>query len=500
MINEMEGNMRERGYFTVPLHERSFGVEVSGDFTLPDYQNEIRRILHVTPTVLPPAKYVGDNAVEFNGTIDYQILYVGSDGEMYSVPLSSDYSFSVPVEKGADFDAISDIFALCSVSSESVSTRVSAPRRLSIRCRIRPNVRVYGRIPAITGVNSEIDPETVYTRSCECKSVEGENAESDIISVSGVISASSDDMRVVCADASVTVGSIESGEHSIACKGNVKFNLLCISEETGEYKTLVGNEGFEGEIDIETDISETSVHVCGIAPELKVNVTEQGIECNAGVILGATAFKSNSVSYIDDVYSTIAECECSMRNLAVRTLHKCATANFTLSERIPISTAQIPENAEIICGFCNSVFDKCALLSGKYIFTGNSVFTVVYMNDKDIYSSDVSVPVRYECDGASGEPVFGDALFKVEDMRLRIAEGNLCVDAEMSVCADCMGESIVKSVDKAVFGETIQKEEGQLIVCYPASDDTLWSVAKRYKVAPTLVLGDPSTDRYVLIE
>ena len=98
----MINGAQEKAYLTVGLYERSFGTEASGDFTLPDYQSEIRRILHVAQTVLPPAKYIGADAVEFNGTVDYQVIYVGMDGGMYSVPLSTEYSFNVPLERSAE--------------------------------------------------------------------------------------------------------------------------------------------------------------------------------------------------------------------------------------------------------------------------------------------------------------------------------------------------------------------------------------------------------------
>ena len=129
MMNERECNS---GCFTVALYERNFGSEVSGDFTLPDYYAEIRRILCVTPTVLPPSKYVGDSTAEFNGVVDYVVTYVGGDGEMYSIPLSSDYSFTVPLDKSACDTIPESISSLCTIGVESVNTRVSAPRRLPL--------------------------------------------------------------------------------------------------------------------------------------------------------------------------------------------------------------------------------------------------------------------------------------------------------------------------------------------------------------------------------
>ena len=91
MMNEYLGETAGRSMVQLPYPARHMTAEVTGDFTLPDYQPEIRRLLAVIPTALPPAKYVGNTGAELNGTVDYQVLYVGGDGSLASVPLSSEY-------------------------------------------------------------------------------------------------------------------------------------------------------------------------------------------------------------------------------------------------------------------------------------------------------------------------------------------------------------------------------------------------------------------------
>ena len=49
------------------------------------------------------------------------------------------------------------------------------------------------------------------------------------------------------------------------------------------------------------------------------------------------------------------------------------------------------------------------------------------------------------------------------------------------------------------FGEPVERLDGKLVVCYPADDDTLWPIAKRYKVAQSDISGDPRKDRFVMI-
>ena len=70
---EMAENLSE--YAVMPLCESTVTQEVTGDYTLPDYQPEVRRVLHVGVQILPPAKYVSGNRVELNGNLDYTLLY-----------------------------------------------------------------------------------------------------------------------------------------------------------------------------------------------------------------------------------------------------------------------------------------------------------------------------------------------------------------------------------------------------------------------------------------
>lgn len=493
MINERE---QSKGFLTVALYERDFGTEVSGDFTLPDYYTEIRRILCVTPTVLPPAKYVGDSTAEFNGVVDYTVTYVGGDGELYSIPLSSDYSFNVPLDKSASGDIPEDVSALCSIGVESVNTRVSSPRRLSIRSRLRPNVRIYAKVPTAVSCDGEVSAESIHTRTIRSEALECESATSDVISVSYIIPDTADDTRVVRADAYVDVNNVDTSPAGVSARGEVVLKLLTHSEEKGGFSTVSGKIPFEGEIDLEGD----SARVRGVISEMTVNVTDSGIECGAGVILEAVSCHNSEVEYTDDVYSTENECECGMRQIDARRLVAQSTGSFTLSERIPISGTSLPAGAEIIDTVCTANMDKCEASGEKYVLSGTSTVTVIYTKDGELAVTDVSVPMRYEMEGSPADGgIAYDCVCCVKDARVRAEGANLCIDAEVGVSADCVAEHKVMVAMGVSFGEPVERLDGKLVVCYPADDDTLWSIAKRYKVAQSDISGDPRKDRFVMI-
>ena len=110
------------------LCDRFVVTELSSDFSLPDYQPEIKRLLRVRATVAPPDKYIGAGSAEFSGTVDYSIVYAGNDGALYCTTQTGEYSFNTPVEMSADIELGDGL--LCDVESvaEMATGRVMAPR------------------------------------------------------------------------------------------------------------------------------------------------------------------------------------------------------------------------------------------------------------------------------------------------------------------------------------------------------------------------------------
>ena len=258
---------------------------------------------------------------------------------------------------------------------------------------------------------------------------------------------------------------------------------------------------FEGEIDTEHGADNSECRVRGYLAEMSVDVTETGIECNAGIILEALTCRNIEIEYTDDVYSTERECLCSTRKLNPRNVLMCHNASFTVSERVPLSSTTIPETAEVIWGTVNASMDKCTLSGNKYVFGGNAAVTVFYRKDGEIFVSEVSVPIRYEADAQDmSEPVSFDASAVANGVKIKLVDSNLCIDAELCVSADCLGENEITVADRVSFSDPLGTRDSEIVVCYTTPNDTLWSVAKRYKVAPSKIMGDPEKDRYIMID
>ena len=64
----------------LPICDKTVTAEAGCEFSMPDYQPEIRRLLRVNATLLPPTSYVGAGKAEFVGAVRYDMLYSAADG------------------------------------------------------------------------------------------------------------------------------------------------------------------------------------------------------------------------------------------------------------------------------------------------------------------------------------------------------------------------------------------------------------------------------------
>ena len=99
-------------WMSVSRGSRTETVEVSEDFSLPDYVPEVRRVLGVVRDATADNGFRDGATYLQEGNVCYTVFYLGEDGQVTSVPLSSAYSAKVPLPE--DF-AAEEEYSVCSV-------------------------------------------------------------------------------------------------------------------------------------------------------------------------------------------------------------------------------------------------------------------------------------------------------------------------------------------------------------------------------------------------
>ena len=473
----------------IPLCDKSVLTEVSGDFSLPDYQPEIKRLLRIRPCVLPPACYAGSGNAEFTGTLDYYVLYMGNDGGLYCAPLHTEYTVSVPFSQG---ECEAEL-CMADVVPESVVGRVSAPRKLSIRCRLRSDVRMFGALPAVEQTEGLVDPFSVERLTGEQVVAQIGSGLGEIIHLSEDIltDARGRNMRLVCAEGQVHVQEASCSVGMVNCRGEVELKLMLCAEEPGSLPDPVPTYmtrklPFSGSIPVACAQPGSECCVIGNCAELSVAVEETYMHAEVGVLLNASVMTNRPVRFVKDIYSTKKACECSYEEHALPVAIRALGGNFTQSDSTSLAEAQMPVGGSIVdvCGSADA--EQMSWEKGRCTLSGTAHYIVLLHADGEVSPYEISLPWKYELECAR-EPSDWRAHVQVLSCRARVDGERIGIDAEITCAAELWDTEQVRVLRGVKFGEARNGASGAFTVCYPAATDSLWSVAKRYATSLSAV-------------
>lgn len=498
----MKNNGRFRGgYIQLPICDKTAVSETTADFTLPDYQPEIKRLLRVSASVLPPSKYIGDRECELAGNIDYYVLYTGSDNALYLAPLTGDYKIGVPMEAsdGEDGGYLSEPRSSVTVSTDMISGRVTAPRKISIKCRLRARAQVFGEASLNAG-ETELG-EDIQTLSGRSEVSRVSFGMSDQISVSDeMICDNRDcDIRVICGEGRVLFGEVSPTSDAVSCRGDIYLKLLLCREDGGLPYTVMRKIPLSASVSVGGAENGDMAFAKGTVTEMNITVDDGRIGIELGAVIEAEVCGNESVAYVKDVYSTERRTENAYKTVSVPTSATAFGGNFTLSDSLSLEEAGIPVGAHVI-DVCGTAYpDEYLFEGGRCAVGGKARFSLLFEKDGEYSTSDIEVPFNYRT-SANGE--FDSAICSAEVISVRArADGDrVGVDAEIGIGGRASKVRNEQMLSRVGFGEELERARGEFVVCYPSNEDSLWSVAKRYgaqlaRIAEVNgVTGDQSPD------
>ena len=480
----------EYGELELVAGDKNIVSELSNDFSLPDYQPEIKRLLRVTASMLPPSKYFGAGEAEFAGNIDYYALYMGSDNEVYCAPLTGEYSVSVPIDKDEYIDLGDELCTVAQITPDLVSGRVTSPRHITIKCRLKTHARIYGKSRVMSNI-------TKCDGSIE--KLKGEVQNSRVMTGVGEMLTLTDEIipdaregefRVVCADGRVLVNEVSSGKDEVICRGDLHLKVL-MSRENGSMPTVTTRRlPFSSIISSDGATPDSSAYAKGSLAELTLTVDEGRIAIEAGILLESVCQKNIPVEYISDVYSVTHESDCQYREMNIPRAISGFNRNFTFSESMTLAEAGIGENMSIMDSWGTAVFDDFKLEGGKCKILGRCKFNLQLFDGADYSGAEIEMPFKYEYEMPEEiENAELEAEANVVSCRARVDGERVGVDAEISLCGRMWENKKCVALQSYRLGEQLEQDSGEITVCYPNRKDTLWSVAKRYN-APLTTLSE----------
>ena len=482
---------------SLPTCSRVINCDVSEDISIPEGLPDVRRVLAVRENILSPAKFIGARAVDMSGSVDYTVIYLGADGNIYSAPFSAEYSFSLPLDS---IDSNESVSVICSLSPDGYNVRMSTPRRLQIRAGIRASALCFGRMVATESIDG-IDDESAIERlelSCENSFFNCET--SDIVTLSDEYLLSEGD-RIIYSSADVFINDVRiDGEIALA----VGEAVVKLALQNGDNIEIITRKiPFEAETDLEElDLSEESVlcRAYGSVNELDVSVIDGRAHIDVGVVLEACMAQNRSVRYTRDMYSTKQICKAEYKKCSLPIALFNKNVNMTQSEQILAANAGFETGMEILDVWGSAYLEDSALEGRRYVLRGKVRYKMLCRRDGNISTCDCELPFKYEAELGEVDVSGSCADIKVMGARVRCDGENLLVEGELAISATIYGLCEVDMLSRATLGDAIEQKKNQIVVCFKGSDESVFDLAKRYSVPFSKITEEAHGNSFVIIE
>ena len=507
MMNEYVGETAGRGTVQLPYPARHMTAEVTGDFTLPDYQPEIKRLLRIGVNLLPPDP--GRSQHDLMGSMDYYVLYVGMDGGIYCAPLSTEYRLEDPTEghtAGLPAAMGEPSLWLCDLVSEVPVGRVVSPRRLNIRCKVKARVRAYGECPVEPrGAGEEEDP-TIETLTSRIPVGRLYHAVDEVVTLEDdvILSPAEGDMRVICAEGQVMMTEALAAAGTVNCRGEVTVKLtLCPADPLGDMLMAASDTlgeasaprltilqrkiPFTRVVGVEGVTSACTATACGHCSDITVQMEDGRLHLEVGVMTEVRAQQNEAVTCVADLYSTRREGVNRYATYPAELGLKALNGNFTLSDSLPLSEAGIDPAAKVADVTAVAFPEELTVMpdKGRCLLTGKCRCHLILQREEELSTAQVELPFRYEFDdvnlphGGQVAPAF-DGNTTVINCRARMDGERVGIDAELAVSLRTHVAAPFTALTDVGFGSEVTRRRGEYVICFPAPTDTVWSVAKRY--------------------
>lgn len=469
-----------------PLLDMSLGHESGGDFSLPDYQSAIQRLINVGVSVLPETKFLSGGVLEIGGSVVFNVLYSGEGGDIAFASFVTEFTADTALP--CVLDNAGDVFWDCVV--EGTSCRVTGPRSVNIKCRLKSRIMCDERLTQESTSLESIDGagETDASSSMEklTQSVES------VLRCHGTATGTALgefrcdlDYRPVMCDGALHPTSCEVLSDGVCVKGDIWSSCL-VSKEDGTCKDIFFKIPFESTVHVRDIPMGAKARAWGKVASVSLSLSEAdegAVNVSFEYDLCVEAYAKSESTVCLDVYSTEFECESESTEADFLGCVCHGTKQLTITGEAEIKSSF--EDTRLCCSLGSVTPCQVILSDGKLCIVSSAKLKGVLVGEGDAAIPECDVPIKLELtDIPCGN--YSDLQSRATCQLLRV-EGKLDGDklrftAEVSLCYEILEKQKTKYLTGVKLkNERLKDTVGYGVkVYYPQKEEKLWDICKKY--------------------
>lgn len=455
---------------------------VDGEYTLPDYCPDIKRILRCNMTPFIHNAAVSGNVVNLDGSVSINVLYLSGDKkEIRCFEIQSSFSKKVDMPENCDNCDIT-YHADCGY----VNCRAVNERKLDIHGAV--SIKVICRGQKSVMAISEADCDDVQVRTDKARFSKRICDADKLIIVNEEISideSNSPILNIICKSVDIVNEDIKPVMNKVVyrCDLSVKFTYL---NEDGVYETVGDTIPISQIIEAEGMTDNAAVFckskICGL--ELKPQTDRNG-NCtsailNCKMLIGVRAWEMCHADIVTDAYST----ECDMKK------NECKISLLTVGDEVSVLQLQkavfdISNGiSDVIC-ICAGTPDISVTPNGQNaVIQGNAPIGIVYINSAgDCCYTEIDAEIEFQKELDKEYSSF-DYMYRVGDIGYTINS-----ESGIELRFDIKIKILPVQLRETTIIEELSKDEGHPKTCsdrpamtlyFAKKGESIWDIAMRY--------------------
>ena len=466
----------------------SLRCESVGEYSLPDYNGDVRKILTVRTKVFPSGKFVGDDSLEISGTVGYEIVYLDSENNITHTEFTTDYEAAVKInsETYIDSDVRSSVLT-CNV-------RLVGPRKLSVKCSLDNDFKISERRTYSIGGDAfmELEPETLDSSAsiltASFSSADGREISAELLSIEGAIA---DEVEILLCDARLEQSYTDVSEGKATIKGDIVFTSLVRNAEQIP-QLVIKSVPYSEELSLDDSDSFASIDCRVDFTSIKSSVTptEDGISLSAcaSVIPRLTGKKNRSLELVSDAY--LKERSSSNEYVDFGYIEHVASErkDDVLEYKLSPTELGLEGSAEVIYTDAHARVEKCEIQDDGVVIVGeirvSGIACQVFEGASPLFSPiKINLPfeqnVNINCQKHGN--MRSNCTVNVNAVKVNIDENGAVVNLDISSFVTISTERRQRCLGASYLGdEEYERDDSVVTVYYPDSSESLFSIAKRF--------------------
>ncbi len=280
------------------------GVQSSGEYVLPDYQGDVRKLLYSRATAVSSGKYHNGDALECVGIVNYDVVYLDNEGRITPVSFTTDFDTSIRCSDEGYVDSH------VGVRVTNFALRLMGPRKFSAKAALECECLV-GELSsyevsgdAFESGNMEMSTATVSVATGAYGAGDEVELAEEMVHLEGAIV---DEVEVLMLTAEPRAVSVSATDGGAELRCEIVLSMLLKNGSDAPY-TLERTLDYSGSVNSESldEAMSLSGAVEIVSVRSDVNAIEDGVSVVASILAVPTvnAVGNLPVRLIKDCYST----------------------------------------------------------------------------------------------------------------------------------------------------------------------------------------------------